>query len=280
MVATVDKTKEHIQLIRELSNELAAFFYSLPEDIWRNAEQYASACQEWKIADVVTHLIACAHQYHLSLSRALKGDVSPPMGYRRLVGRADTDALVALRQAYFEDLFPEFNASCRLLNSLLVSLRPEDYERPTWHPLGVVPARRIVEYRLMELAVHGWDIQYGLDRSAALPPKALPFLVEWLGHWLRLCFRAGARLEAPVRYRFQLEGPVAEGYDVVISGDDFRLTPSEDAPAHVTFRCDAGAYILFGMGRLPFARSVRRGRLAFQGDEKLASSFADWFPPV
>ena len=64
------------------------------------------------------------------------------------------------------------------------------------------------------------------------------------------------------------------------TGDDFSLQPSDGADADVTFSGDTDTYILFGMGRLPFARSVRRGRLSFDGDEKLASQFMDWFGPV
>ena len=34
------------------------------------------------------------------------------------------------------------------------------------------------------------------------------------------------------------------------------------------------------MGRLPLRRSVRRGRIALDGDQALAEQFPNWFPGV
>ena len=75
-----ERVKNQIQLVRELSNELAVFIYGLPEDVWRDAEQYGSACDQWKVADVITHLISGASTYSLSISRAMENKTAPPMG--------------------------------------------------------------------------------------------------------------------------------------------------------------------------------------------------------
>ena len=279
-MSSPEKAKENISLVRSLSNELAGYLYTLPEDIWRDAETYASACDLWKMADVVTHLVSGAILYSLSLERrTLKGEPSPPMGYRQLGTTEATEALIAMRSTLGEDLFFEFNVTCSRLNSLLTSLGPEDYEARVWHPARIIPTSRLIEYRVLELAIHGWDIRYGLDRGASLSAGAVPFLKDWMWRWFRAGFQRNDAFQNPVRYRFQLTEPDNDGYDVVIRGDDFRLNPSEDVPADVTFRCDVDTYILFGMGRLPFARSVRRGRLSFEGDEQVAAQFSDWFRP-
>ncbi|MCI0439779.1 MAG: SCP2 sterol-binding domain-containing protein, partial [Chloroflexi bacterium] len=90
----------------------------------------------------------------------------------------------------------------------------------------------------------------------------------------------GEPLEPPVRYRFVLDDPVTDSYDVVVTGDNFRLFPSDDKEANVTFRCDTNSYILFGLGRMPLARSVRRGVIELEGDEALAAKFSEWFRPL
>ena len=281
-MADVERVKANIQLVRELSNELAGHIHALPEDIWRNPEQYGSPCEGWKVADVITHLIDGGNTYSLSIARALKGESSAPMGHRSINSRQEaTEALISLRGSYDEDLFLEFNASCKQLNTLLVSLNPEDFETPSFHPFfGAIPVARLIEFRVLELAVHGWDIRYSLDRSATLSEKALPFLTGWMQNWFSFGFQKGDRLERPITYRFRLNEPVSESYDVVIKGDDFSIQPSDDSDADVTFSCDTDTYIVFGMGRLRFARAVRRGRLSFEGDEKLAAQFTDWFGPV
>ena len=269
-----------IQLIRGLSNELAAFFYTLPDDVWRDAEQFGSPCEDWKVADVVTHLIQVGDMFFQSVTRALDGDTAPPMAYSVPTPEESLAQLVELRDAYFEDLFYEFNTSCRRLNSLLVSLGPEQYDTPAWHSAGAFPVTQLITWRAFELAVHGWDVRYSFDRSAKLNAGALPFLVNNLWGWLRSDSQATAELGAPVVYRFELDGPEKLSYDVAVSGGDFIAGPSDDRKADVTFRCDADTYVLFVLGRLPFNRSVRRGRLSFEGDEELASKFTSWFRPV
>ena len=279
-MTNADSVRSHIQLVRELSNELAAYLYSLPDDVWRDAERYASACDQWKMADVVSHLILEGQANFQSIERSLKGHTSQPMGYHHLEGREKVDRVISVRVAYDEDLFPEFNTSCRRLNSLLASLGPEQYDSPTWHVQSVMPISQLIEHRIVELAVHGWDVRYGLDRSARMSKKAVPFLIGWMERRLRTGFEKSEVTENSVVYRFRLNNPVTKSYDVAISGGDIRLHPSDDADANVTFHCDIDTYILFLMGRLPFARSVRRGRLSFDGDEALASRFIDWFKPL
>ena len=274
----VEHARQTIQLIRELSNELAGYIHTLPDDIWRNAEQYGSVCEGWTIADVITHLIAGASRQSEGIPKSLAGNPSPPMGgFAPLGSQEAIEHVIALRDAYFEDLFWEFNGSCKRLNTQLMELEPEHYELPTWHPSGVMPMSRRIDIRAMELAIHGWDIRYSLDRSAKINEKAIPFLKGWLRRWMRATFQRRDKLDTPLRYRFELEDPVPDSYDVLISGDNLHLAASNDVAADVTFRCDASAYILFNMGRLPFNRSVRRGLLSFEGDEQLASEYTTWF---
>ena len=72
--------------MRGLSNELAAFLHSLPDDIWRDADRYLSGCDKWNLADVVAHLIYGALGDTIIARRALRGDLSPPMSYRPMSG--------------------------------------------------------------------------------------------------------------------------------------------------------------------------------------------------
>ncbi len=274
------QARGRVNLVRELSNGLAAHIHTLPDDVWRNAAQYGSPCAGWKLADVITHLVAGANMLSLSIARALKSQTGPPMGYRRLTGEEAIADLVSLRDTYDEDLFPEFNASCRRLSNMLVALDADGMDAPAFHPAGVMPVSRLVDMRALELAVHGWDIRYTLDRSSTLPPGALPFLCDWLPNWLSAAFRAGEPLDALVTYRFALTDKGAAARDVVVRGDGFSMEDAGDAPADVTFACDTDTHLLFCMGRLPFARSVRRGRLSFEGDERQAARFTDWFGPV
>ena len=277
----MSSVSDNIQTIRALSNEMAAYLHTLPDDVWRDADTYASACAEWNMADVVAHLIDIGNKFSMSVERALNGSVSPPMGYRRMNRAEFTQSVIALRDAYHEDLFPEFNASCLRLNRLLVSLTPDQYALPAWHPFRVMTVENLIELRTMELAVHGWDVRYGIDRAASLSPVAVPFLKEWVRRWLTACFRAPSD-DTNATIRFSLtDGDDGESHDLTVRPDAFTLSPADpSADADATLELDTSSYILFLMGRLPLRRSVRRRRIAFTGDQALAERFPQWFPGV
>ncbi len=276
----MSSVRDIIQTIRALSNEMAAFLYTLPDDVWRDADTYASACAEWNMADVVAHLISGGNTFAMSIERALNGNVAPPMGYRRMNPEEFTQSVISLRDAYYEDVFPEFNASCLRLNRLLVSLEPEQYALPAWHPFRVMTVENLIELRAMELAVHGWDVRYGIDRAASLSPVAVPFLKGWAHRWLAACFRAPTD-DTDAIIRFALTDEDDESYDLAVRSDGFSLDAADaSATPDGTLTLDTSSYILFLMGRLPLRRSIRRRRLAFSGDQPLAERFGEWFPGV
>ena len=275
------ETSQKIQIVRALSNDLAGFLYTLPEDVWRDADVYGSACDRWNMADVVAHLIDVANTYTLSIERAVSGNVSPPMGRRALTSEEFVQSVISLRDAYGEDLFPEFNTACLRFNRLIMELEPDQYELPAWHPFSVMTVERLIDLRAMELAVHGWDVRYGIDRSAAINPVAVPFLKGWVNRWLRVCFRPRPDNDPDVRLRFILTDAADESYDLQVGTDDFSLDTSDtSSEADATLELDSSSYILFLMGRLPLRRSVRRGRITLHGNQDLAEQFPNWFPGV
>ena len=269
---------QKIQIVRALSNDLAGFLYTLPEDVWRDADVYASACDSWNMADVVAHMIDISIMLTMSIERAITGSVSPPMGYRQLTPEERVQSVISLRDAYDEDLFPEFNTSCLRLNRLIAELEPDQYDLPAWNPAGVLTVEQIIEIRALELAVHGWDIRYGIDRSAAINPIAIPILKGWVHRWLRAGFRPSRDLDTEVRLRFILSDADNEAHDLTVRSGDFKLHAADlSADAHATLQLDSSSYILFLMGRLPLRRNVRRGRIAIEGNQATAERFSEWF---
>lgn len=273
-----NRVQENIDIVRALSNETAAFLDTLPDDVWRDPDRFVSGCENWKVGDVITHLIDQANHTTLSIERALRNTIAPPLGHRLLTPDEADEQLFELRAAFDEDMFPEFNASCLRLNRLVVGLESEHHDLDAWHASGVRSVARLIEYRALELAVHGWDLKYAFDRNASLSPSVVPFLMAWLASWLRAAFRGADDLESPARLRFDLD--TAESFDLTMEDGRFILEPSTPEDANVTLAVSASDYILLLMGRLPMRRSVRRGRIQLVGDEGLAYKLADWFGPV
>ena len=189
-MSDVQQVRERIQLVRGLSNEMAAYMHTLPDNIWRDPDVYASACEGWKIADVITHLILGANVFGLSITNAVKGIVEPPMGWTRPASpEQGMERLVDTRNAIHEDLFYDFNASCKRFNTIMLELDESSYSLPTWHPYFVISVDRLIDIRASELALHFWDIRYPIDRSAKLSARAVPFLLDFVWRWLRTGFQ-------------------------------------------------------------------------------------------
>jgi len=102
-------------------------------------------------------------------------------------------------------------------------------------------------------------------------------VAQW---WLSRTFRPVPGLTAPIRYRFDVAGPVPMQQDVLVDQDSFQREPVTDRGADVTFRCTTGDYLLFVYGRLPLDQAVATGRLEVEGNRQQASLFTTLFQGV
>ncbi len=131
--------------------------------------------------------------------------------------------------------------------------------------------------QVQELTLHGWDIRSGLDHAAELWEEPLPLMVHLVPRWLRTAFTPGLDLPVPVRYRFDVPGPVAVYEDLLVNGDSYQGGPSGPEQADAVFRCNTGNYILLMFGRLQVERAVTAGRISVEGQKDQAKNFNAWF---
>jgi putative sterol carrier protein len=156
-------------------------------------------------------------------------------------------------------------------------LREEDWEKPCFHRRGTMPVGDYLAVRLQELAVHSWDIRWGLEPDAEIWEEPLALLVDRVPRWLSNAFRPGLDLPSPVRYRFDVAGPAPVRQDILVNGDSFETEKSGAGQADALFRCDTGNYILLIYGRLQIPQAITDGRLEVAGDMAQAGNFTAWF---
>ena len=273
--------EKKIQIIRALSNDMAGFLHTLPEDVWRDADVYASACDQWNMADVVAHLIDVANTFTLSIERAVTGNVSPPMGNRRLTSEEWVQSIISLRDAYGEDLFPEFNTACLRFNRLIMDLKPDQYELPAWHPFRVMTVERLIDLRDHGArgARLGRPLRHRPQRSDQPGRRPVP---EGLGEQVAQSQLPPTASERPRCQTALHPHRRRSSRTTSQSAPTTSRSTSSDQSAEVdaTLELDSSSYILFLMGRLPLRRSVRRGRITLDGDQDLAEQFPNWFPGV
>ena len=131
---------------------------------------------------------------------------APPWG-------ANAQRAIAYRERLGDQLLATFTERTAHFYQLLQSLGPQDWEKPCYHPLGLRPAQQFITMRLIELAMHAWDIQSALDPTAALFPDSLPVFMELVPRIVSLLrMQPDARRLVPLRCHFTVTGAVPSQY--------------------------------------------------------------------
>ena len=154
--------EERANLLQEESRSFQHYLNGLSVEAW----DQPSACDEWRVKDVVAHLVGNAEFYATTVERGLKGQVDPlpgrpPAGAGHpSLGAATTAAgAIANREKLGDQLLSTLAANTDRLLQLLLGLSSEDRHKPCYHPGGIVPAENFVDLRFKELGLHQWDIR-------------------------------------------------------------------------------------------------------------------------
>ncbi len=164
-----------------------------------------------------------------------------------------------------------------LPSGYLVALQPQEWETLCYHPPGPITVREMVDIRLTELAMHGWDIRSALASDIHLSPGSLSALVETIPRAVRRAFRPDLSRTQPIRYRFVVTEPIAVSADIALDQDGGRVEPATTAVADVTFQCDTETYVLIMFGRHPLEEATADGRVVIEGPKELANAFSQSF---
>ena len=273
-----DSLAETVKIVEIEASRLRDFLAGLDEAQWsRN-----SSCEGWTVADVASHLSSGAASWAASIARAVAGDSGPPAGQTPLAPGERGSGVIAQRAISYRQeagnrLMEDFNAGYETLGQCLAQLKEEDWEKPCYHRRGPMPIREFVALRVQELAVHGWDIRWGIDDSAVLGEEPLALLAGRVPRWLRTAFTPKLGLPVPVRYRFDVAGPVVVKEDVVVNANEFQIENPGSGEADTVFRCNTGNYILLIYGRLDVNQASTNGRLDITGSMEQAINFTAWF---
>ncbi len=280
----MDTPAQLIKVLQREAERLMQDLSTLAPDAWRRP----SACDLWEVRDVVGHLTCMAERFRGTVSRAVRGDVSPPagsppVGTSTQAGRRAFVArqAIACRESLGDQLFPTFRAQLDQCRALLAQLGPQDWEKPSYSALRLVPLWTYPYLTLREIALHAWDIRSRFDPAARLSVESLPALMQGLalqqlGPPWDAAFGQDAGLSRPVRSRWEVTGVVPGRYDIVGENGACRIEPASATVAHVTFRGDTETYVLLIYGRLSLESARASGRLRMEGAPELIAEFERW----
>ncbi len=269
---------DRAKAVQAEAKRLEEFLRTLSPEEWQRPSQ----CDQWQVADVVAHLTGMSTARRIE--RGLQGDVTPPEDMAS-PGTVNEDAFrdglaqraLALRHQLGDQLLTAFRAGNDQLDAVLADMEPQDWEKFCYHPVGPEPIRTIIDIRLTEVAMHGWDIRASFDPRASLSEDSLPALLQTIPRAVRRAFRSDANRPRAVRYRFHMTEPVTATTDILLNADGASVESGSQAEADVTFRCDTSTAVLVIFGRLTLADAITDGCIRVEGDQKLAITFAQSF---
>jgi uncharacterized protein (TIGR03083 family) len=235
-----------------------------------------SACAGWTVADVAAHLARGATGYVEMVGGALRGDLRPPAGRTagRMTGAEIAEQARAVRREMGAGLRAEFGRANRAFAQTLAQVGPEDWPRPTASGATI---GWYVRQRLVELALHGWDIRSALEPPGHLSASSLPPLVDFAAEMVERRLRRLPSPAAPVRARFDWTDRAVGPHDLEIGDGKVHFGPPGAGPVDLTVRCASEAFVLLATGRVDLDRAINEYGLTMAGDraavERLRSGF-------
>ena len=268
---------DRAKMIHAESKRLEQFLSGLSPEDW----QHPSRCERWQVADVVAHLIEDQHAERMT--RGLQGDLTPTGFVPNLTLNEDdlresvAQHPITFRRQLGDDLLAAFCAENDRVDQILAGLKPEDWETLCYYPRQPTPIRTIVGTRLIELALHGWDIRVSFDPQVTFSEDTLPSLIRALPHIVTRAFHPDANRTRAARYRLHMTKPVAATLDILLNADGASVASDRLAEANVTLHCETSTAILMIFGRLPLADAIADGRVDVEGELELVTAFGRGF---
>ena len=264
---TPDIRKTQVELIRSETERVKEFVGGLSPE----AMELPTPCEKWNVGEIIAHLIWFAEVYGGMMERGLRGDVSPTEGFpapgilsspeiQELYGQAAVDR----RRSLGQNLLTAFNERYDWLNNMLQGIGPEDWDKPCYHTIRTRSVESFIPTIVTELAVHEWDIRSTLEDSPSLSLSSVPILVDRIPGRTRpwvVAFPASSDSQGPICYRFDLTGPGARRFDLVVEDNMARLAKDGESSAGVSLSCDPGTFALLMWERISLESAKATGLL-------------------
>ena len=287
MAGETTEIERRVAVAKGLAANIREYLGEMTPEQW----ELPSACAEWQVRDVVSHLIGGAERQAESMERGRGGDSNPPAGFVApepgALSAANAQRDIDRRDQLAGRFLESFDASYEKLHQEFDEFAKSSWDTLCWHiRRGAMTAASYVELRIQELAIHDWDMRSAFQPGAGLDPGCVPVLLDMSPRWLGMCFRPSAPLPKPVVYAFIVDTGVGSNhYRMTVTGDAFQMD-TRDAPqpddkeapqADLALTATAENYLLFTYGRLTAAEGLHLGKLTVQGDLARLDQFEVWF---
>lgn len=264
---TPDECLSRVALVKSETARLSEEWRGFSEERW----EVDAFCPGWKARHAVSHVATGGDFYANSIRRALEGlPPEPPYGRDAkeflAIRKERGDALMALPRA---EMMDAFDASAAAVNGALEAMGAEDLGKLGYHPRGLTRLDAWIGLRLVELAVHDWDVRCGEDAAARVAPQGVEGMMTFLPASQSRLF--GVREKPPFNARFLFRSTEPErAWTLTALGESAQESPDASGGHDAAITADAEAHLLLLFGRAKREAMMAAGRLEIEGDLDLA----------
>jgi len=211
----------------------------------------STACPQWRVGDIVGHLIDVTESYFVGFDAARGGSAAPDaLGLRDMAQLLDEGAR-SHRPLSQQEALDRLRGDFAKFMELCEGLGPDDWGGlvVTHKYMGPLPAFFYPTFQLMDYAVHSWDIRQGSGRAHGLDGDAADLLVPFMFIlWQATAAPPPDAVPAEIGIRVT-SGHNAGAWRVSAGPDGMAYQPGdvEDLPATLEF--DPGSMVLTAFGR-------------------------------
>ena len=254
-------------ILRVVRNEAERLF-ELAEG--PGAWEAQSACESWKVKDIIGHLIDTTEGYFAAFETARRGaDAPAALGLPSMHERAG-EMGVSLGVLPQQEAMNRIRGDFDKMIGILEPLTPEEWTglMVSHFYMGPLPAFFYAAGQLMDYGVHSWDIRQGTGQAHGMSGDAADLLVPFMFVLWQSTIKADADL-SPFTVGIRVTGRNGGETRVSIGeqGMQYEQGSVDDLPAVIDF--DAGSLVLTTFGRSN-SGTVR-------GDADLADRFLNLF---
>lgn len=229
------------------------------------------AIGDWKIRDVVAHLVLVAELYTGSINRGASGDLGesgdlPPPGTGRgaLVATGLREKAAQVAQNLDTTVIDTWRSTALVLAD---ALDGDEFglEYECYHPGGIIPANRFLVLYLKELGLHEWDIFESLQPPCKMSrwgvDAALQGMEEELASGSLRWLTDPDPGPDTLTFRVTMSGDLAVERDLVLEPHETRLVAIDnERSVDSRLSLDSADFVLGCSGRLEFSAAVSEGR--------------------
>ena len=210
---------------------------------------------EWKVQDMVGHMIDVTEGYLERWDMARKGEPAGSLGLQVMGDTLNKNAQ-ALRKLPREEAIARLKADSDKMLAVFDSLTPEEWSGflVTHYFMGPLPTFFYPAFHVMDYGIHTWDMKWGLgQKDAKLDERAAGVLVPYMFVLMQSTVDEESVKGVDIEFGIKVDGEWGGQWRVRVKDGKYTATPTDNldgVQALFHFK-DASDFVLTSFQRFP-----------------------------